>query len=134
MRSLTEEPSSGGGSLPPTRTSLRLSILTGPSCTANVAAMRAVALSTLQSKLSEYIQLAQEGETVLVTERDRVIARLAPPLEERPVGPGSGKLAEAIQKGWITPARRDRQGPPPRLPTARWDELSKELDEDRGER
>jgi antitoxin (DNA-binding transcriptional repressor) of toxin-antitoxin stability system len=97
--------------------------------------MRAVALAILQSKLSEYVHLAQEGETVLVTDRDQVIARLVPPLEQRPVGSGQSGLKNAIQKGWITPpARRGPNGQPPRLPTARWDELAKELDEDRGER
>lgn len=97
--------------------------------------MRAVALTTLQNTLSKYVHLAQEGETVLVTERDLVIARLVPPLEERPAGTGQTGLAEAIQKGWITlPARRAPKDPPPRLPTARWAELSRELDEDRSER
>ena len=97
--------------------------------------MRAVALKTLESKLSEYVHLAQEGETVLVTERDRVVARLAPPLEERQPTPDGGGLSEAVQKGWITlPPRRETQGPPPRIPTMSWKELSRELDEDRAER
>ena len=100
-----------------------------------MAGMRAVALKNLQDKLSEYVHLAQEGETVLVTERDRVIARLVPPLEERRAETGQIGLAEAIQKGWITlPTRREHPGPPPRIPTLRWNELSRELDEDRGER
>jgi antitoxin (DNA-binding transcriptional repressor) of toxin-antitoxin stability system len=97
--------------------------------------MRAVALKNLQNNLSEYVHLAQEGETVLVTERDRVIARLVPPLEERRADTGQTGLAEAIQKGWITlPPRRDHSGPPPRIPAGRWTDLSRELDEDRGER
>jgi antitoxin (DNA-binding transcriptional repressor) of toxin-antitoxin stability system len=41
--------------------------------------MRAVGLKTLKSKLSEYVRLAASGETVLVTDRDRVVAELAPP-------------------------------------------------------
>ena len=97
--------------------------------------MRAIALTALQNQLSEYVHLAQEGETVLVTERDRVIARLVPPLADRPASSSQAGLTEAIQKGWITlPVRRGPKGPPPRLPTARWKELSRELDEDRGER
>jgi antitoxin (DNA-binding transcriptional repressor) of toxin-antitoxin stability system len=94
--------------------------------------MRAVALKTLRSKLSEYIHLAQGGETVLVTERDRVIARLVPPLTER-AGSGESGLAEAVQKGWITLQAR-REGTPPRIPTAPWKELSRELDQDRDDR
>jgi len=40
--------------------------------------MRSVGLKTLKNKLSEYVRLAAGGETVLVTDRDRVVAELAP--------------------------------------------------------
>jgi antitoxin (DNA-binding transcriptional repressor) of toxin-antitoxin stability system len=96
--------------------------------------MRAVALKTLQTRLTEYVHLAQEGETVLVTEQDRVIARLVPPLEERGAGLDQTGLAAAIQKGWISPSPRRRHGPPPRVPVASWGELARELDEDRSDR
>ena len=36
--------------------------------------MRAVGLKILKNKLSEYVRLAASGETVLVTDRDRVVA------------------------------------------------------------
>jgi Antitoxin of toxin-antitoxin stability system len=39
--------------------------------------MRSVGIKLLKNKLSEYIRLA--GETVLVTDRDRVVAELGPP-------------------------------------------------------
>ena len=97
--------------------------------------MRAVALKTLQSNLSEYVHLAQEGETVLVTERDLVIAQFGPPLEEGKPSSGQSGLSQAVQKGWITLARRSElKGPPPRIPVARWEELARELAEDRGDR
>ena len=97
--------------------------------------MRAVALNTLQTNLSEYVHLAQEGETVLVTERDRVIARLVPPLAESRIISGQNGLTEAVQKGWITlPGRRESKCPPPRIPVACWDDLARELDEDRADR
>ena len=41
--------------------------------------MRAVGLKVLKNKLSEYVRLAQGGETILVTDRDRVVAELTPP-------------------------------------------------------
>ena len=41
--------------------------------------MRTVGLKILNSKLSEYIRLAASGETVLVTDRDRVVAEIIPP-------------------------------------------------------
>jgi antitoxin (DNA-binding transcriptional repressor) of toxin-antitoxin stability system len=101
----------------------------------NVPEMRAIALKALQASLSEYVHLAQEGETVLVTESDRVIARLVPPLAEPRAETARVGLNEAIQKGWITlPANREHPGPPPRIPTACWHELSQELEEDRSER
>lgn len=97
--------------------------------------MRAIALKQLQTQLSEYVHLAQEGETVLVTERDRVIARLVPPLEESRDQPDRNGLSEAIRKGWIVlPPDRHHPGSPPRIPTAPWAELSRQLDEDRSER
>ena len=41
--------------------------------------MRSVDLKVLKNKLSEYVRLAEAGETVLVTDRDRVVAELRPP-------------------------------------------------------
>jgi prevent-host-death family protein len=41
--------------------------------------MRAVGLKVLKNKLSEYVRLVASGETVLITDRDRVVAELVPP-------------------------------------------------------
>ena len=41
--------------------------------------MRSVGIKGLKNKLSEYIRLVTQGETVLVTDRDRVVAELSPP-------------------------------------------------------
>ena len=41
--------------------------------------MRSVGIKVLKNKLSEYVRLAAGGETVLVTDRDRVVAELGPP-------------------------------------------------------
>src|SRR4051794_38443307 len=40
--------------------------------------MKAVGVKTLKAKLSEYLRLVKTGETVLVTERDEVIAEIKP--------------------------------------------------------
>jgi prevent-host-death family protein len=40
--------------------------------------MRSVGVKVLKEKLSEYLRLASSGETVLVTDRNRVIAELVP--------------------------------------------------------
>ena len=67
--------------------------------------MRAVGLKVLKNKLSEYVRLVATGETVLVTDRDRVVAELGPPREGRSPLLADAVLAEAVRKGWMTPAR-----------------------------
>lgn len=96
--------------------------------------MRAVGLKILKNKLSEYVRLAAGGETILVTDRDRVVAELVPPREDRSPYVSDAVLAELVRKGWLTPAARPGQGPPPRLPVATFEELMRELDEDRADR
>ena len=96
--------------------------------------MRAVGLKILKNKLSEYVRLAQGGETILVTDRDRVVAELIPPREGRSPMASDAGLAEMIRKGWVTPPARPLMGPPPRAPVTSFEELVRELDEDRSDR
>ncbi len=48
--------------------------------------MRAVGLKGLKNRLSEDVRLAANGVTVLVTDRDRVVAELVPPQARRERG------------------------------------------------
>ncbi len=96
--------------------------------------MRAVGLKVLKNRLSEYVRLAQGGETILVTDRDRVVAELVPPSAARAPRIGDAVLAELMRKGWITPAARPLAGSPPRAPVAKFAQLMRELDEDRSDR
>ncbi|HWE74486.1 MAG TPA: hypothetical protein VG328_15085 [Stellaceae bacterium] len=96
--------------------------------------MRAVGLKTLKNKLSEYVRLASGGETVLVTDRDRVVAELIPPQAGRAATLADANLAEAVRRGWITPPTMRSEGPPPSLPVAPLATLLRELDEDRSDR
>jgi antitoxin (DNA-binding transcriptional repressor) of toxin-antitoxin stability system len=96
--------------------------------------MRSVGLKVLKNKLSEYVRLAANGETVLVTDRDRVVAELVPPRAGRSEWLGDAVLAEAVRKGWLTPPGLREPGPPPRLPVAKTQQLLDELAADRGER
>jgi prevent-host-death family protein len=41
--------------------------------------MHTVGIKTLKNRLSEYVRLAAQGETVLISDRDRVVAELVPP-------------------------------------------------------
>ena len=96
--------------------------------------MRSVGVKVLKNKLSEYLRVAAGGETVLVTDRDRVVAELIPPREGRSVPVADAFLAEAVRQGWLTaPAMRDDR-PPPRLPVATVKKLLAELADDRADR
>jgi antitoxin (DNA-binding transcriptional repressor) of toxin-antitoxin stability system len=53
--------------------------------------MRAVGLKILTNKLSEYVRLAAAGETVLITDREAVVAEIVPPRPGR-----SPMLADAM--------------------------------------
>ena len=96
--------------------------------------VRAVGLKTLKNKLSEYVRVAAGGETVLVTDRDRVVAELVPPGEARSPRLADAMLAELVRSGLLTPALRPAAPPPPTEPVAAWTRLSAELAADRAER
>ena len=93
--------------------------------------MRAIGLKVLKNKLSEYVRLASGGETVLVTDRDRVVAELVPPRKGRASALDDALLAEAMRQGWLSPPLIRSREPPPRLPRARWRDLEGELERDR---
>jgi antitoxin (DNA-binding transcriptional repressor) of toxin-antitoxin stability system len=74
--------------------------------------MRSVGLKTLKNKLSEYVRMASGGETVLVTDREKVVAELVPPREGRSPLLSDAMLADAVRSGWLVPACLP-PGPPP---------------------
>ena len=96
--------------------------------------MRAVGLKTLKNKLSEYVRLAASGETVLVTDRDRVVAEIVPPQAGRGAFLGDAMLADAVRRGWVTPPTLVAAGVPPRKPVMKFRDLMVELDRDRSDR
>jgi len=96
--------------------------------------MRAVGIKVLKDKLSEYLRLAASGETVLVTDRDRVVAELGPPLPGRALAAADALLAEAVREGWVAPPLKASATPPPRAPIAAWRDIARGLDHDRAER
>lgn len=91
-------------------------------------------MKVLKNRLSEYVRLAAGGETVLVTDRDRVVAELGPPRAGRAVPLADALLADAVRQGWVKAPLLVAEGPPPRLPVTRWEVLSGELSRDRGDR
>jgi antitoxin (DNA-binding transcriptional repressor) of toxin-antitoxin stability system len=96
--------------------------------------MRAVGLKVLKNKLSEYVRLAQGGETILVTDRDRVVAELIPAREGRGPAVSDALLAELVRNGFLTPPARPLRGSPRSASVAPFEQLMRELNEDRGDR
>ncbi len=97
--------------------------------------MRSIGIRALNSRLSEYVRLAAGGETVLVTDRGRVVAEIGPPQEARSPVLADAMLADAVRKGWLTPAlspgsEPPRGGPPEVALSA----LLGELERDRSDR
>ncbi len=56
--------------------------------------MKVVGIKQLKARLSEYVRLAKAGETVLVTERDEVVAELRPSRRQTPV---ADRLEEVLE-------------------------------------
>ena len=99
--------------------------------------MKVVGIKQLKARLSEYVRLVKRGETVLVAERDEVVAELRPARRHTPVaGPledvlealaASGEVTRAAQpkrKGWTWRSRG--LGLPPGTAQALLDELRRE--------
>jgi antitoxin (DNA-binding transcriptional repressor) of toxin-antitoxin stability system len=96
--------------------------------------MRSVGLKVLKNRLSEYVRLAAGGETVLVTDRSRVVAEIVPPQPGRDAQMLDAFVAHGMQEGWLTPAKVCSDKPPPRKPAVPFDELMSELQRDREDR
>lgn len=62
-----------------------------------------VGIRELKAKLSEHLQRVNEGETIVVTDRGRPVARLVP-------YDTSSAVERGIAEGWIEPARRTGLG------------------------
>jgi len=93
--------------------------------------MRKVGLKVLKNKLSEYVRLAAAGETIVITDRDRIVAEIVPPRREP-----ESVIERGIREGWIRPAKRGANWPPPPkpIPGLTIEQLMAELDQDREDR
>ncbi len=95
--------------------------------------MRSVGLKVLKNKLAEYVRIASGGETVLVTDRDRVVAELSPPRVGRAELLADAQLADLVRSGVVAHPTWPK-GVPPSLPVAPTEELLEELRADRDAR
>ena len=67
--------------------------------------MKTIGVKRLKARLSEYLRAVKQGETVLVTERDEVVAELRPPRHQRPAGADLPAALEILaESGDITRA------------------------------
>ena len=96
--------------------------------------MRSVGLKVLKNRLSEYVRIAANGEVVLVTDRDVVVAELAPPNSSRTLRTSDALLAESVRNARVTPATLPQSGIPARKPLTKFKTLMRELDRDRADR
>ena len=97
--------------------------------------MRSVGIKTLNNRVSEYVRLAASGETILVTDRDRIVAEIGPPQPTRSPLLADSLLAEAVRKGWLRPpVLQTGIEPATAQPVGPLSEILRELDSDRSER
>lgn len=97
--------------------------------------MRSVGLKVLKNKLSEYVRLAENGETILISDRDRVVAELVPPGATRSPVVADARLADLVRRGLLAPALRPPGPPPPhRQPVATLRKVLEGLAADREDR
>lgn len=73
--------------------------------------MKAAGIKELKARLSEYIRIVRSGETILITDRNEVVAELRPVSGRRaPTGTVLEILASLAAEGEITPPRLSREG------------------------
>jgi prevent-host-death family protein len=58
--------------------------------------MKSVGIKELKARLSEYVRLVRTGETVLVTDRDEVVAELRPARRQRRAGESLPDVLQAL--------------------------------------
>jgi len=100
--------------------------------------MKTATISQTKNHLSALLDRVRHGETVLITDRSRPVARLEPVASADDPGPDEGRLARLERAGIIRRARRARfdeilRVPPP-APEAGGDILAALLDERRSGR
>ncbi len=120
---------------PPTGTNHNPCRLTKLHSITILTGMKSVGIRKLKSRLNDWVRLAASGETILVTDRDRVVAELGPPKETRSPVLADALLADAVRSGVLTPPLLAGSGPPPSTkPVAPLNEILAQLDENRRDR
>jgi prevent-host-death family protein len=97
-----------------------------------LSTMKSVGLKVLKNKLSEYVRLAAAGETIVITDRNRIVAEIVPPRRHDQ----ESFIERGVREGWLTPAKRPFKPLPPRkpVPGLTLEQLLADLDRDREDR
>lgn len=87
-----------------------LAALTEVATVATIGFMRSVGVKALKNNLSRYLDLVRQGEVVLVTDRDEVVAELRLPSQPHVTraSPWMAFLEEQARRGVLRLARRKR--------------------------
>jgi prevent-host-death family protein len=97
--------------------------------------MQPVGIKTLKDKLSEYLRAVAAGQTVLVTDRGRVVAELIPPRVRGNESPAQQRMGELVRQGLVTPAKVSAKARlPRRKPVADLAAVLRELEASRADR
>jgi antitoxin (DNA-binding transcriptional repressor) of toxin-antitoxin stability system len=96
--------------------------------------MQTVGIKALKNNLSTDVRAAEALETVLETDRGKVIAELVPPRAPNKPTSAIELLAQMAREGVVTPAKRRCASPPASIPFASFEALMQGLGADREER
>lgn len=86
-------------------------LLSVTTCDYHTGAMKAVGVKQLKARLSEYVRLVRAGATILVTDRDEVVAELRPARRQaRPAADLDDLLDRLADAGEVTRASLPPEG------------------------
>lgn len=98
--------------------------------------MRTVTAEQLRDELDQHLALAASGETVVVEADDRGVVVEFRPAREVPPSADSDEaaLAKLVAEGVMTPATAPKGTIPPHFELVGFEQLMRELDQDRADR
>jgi antitoxin (DNA-binding transcriptional repressor) of toxin-antitoxin stability system len=68
--------------------------------------MVTVGVRNLKDRLSQYLQYVKDGETVIVTEHNKIIAEISTPQKQAALTPFEQKLVQLSKEGEVILAKR----------------------------